>query len=383
MPSAKENPLRSLYKKEPQLINYGIIALALVVVAVVLTFAHGGGAGVGQCNGILLSSYRYGCLGALAISSNNYTLCSGLPSQYSDACFTAIAQNTENQTLCNRLSTPQGSYNCAYGIANETGSYSACTSLSGGSEDNCLTSIGVAKADVNACNDITNASNSMACRYSVELRSALTAGSPMGCIQVTNSTNSSLTASVAAYSGIYQYSGASGRSSGLGGALSSFQQSADYVQFLPNVSYSPRDLCYLYFASATGNATYCGRVPNFTVSRLCNESVESQLAQEITQSNLGGKVGVNSTALGNLTNISAAECANLTLSKSTCNALSKIYNAVSTRNQSACAALAGTYQYQCYSSLARAYQNSTYCGYISNASANGACVDDVYYNNTI
>ena len=44
-----------------------------------------------------------------------------------------------------------------------------------------------------------------------------------------------------------------------------------------------------------------------------------------------------------------------------------------TRNASLCGTLNGVFYTGCYSALAKAYQNSSYCGYITNATDRVSC----------
>ncbi len=363
---------------------YAAIALILAVVAIttVLLQSQGQQHGIKNCLGIVLSNYRYSCISSLAQSTGNATLCSYMgKGSASDSCVYNIALNTSNASVCTEISTAGGQDSCIYAVANKTDSYALCSKLNSTAETSCLSHFASRLANVSLCNGIENSTADSICVSAAEISSVYMTSNALECALVSNSTTVATVNSIALYSGVYDYN-TSAKVQNSSSLVLGVQSPLGYMQFLPNVTYSARDLCYLYISYKSNNSAYCSEISNSTILGLCT----GFLQQNATTRNTTKTVNVSSSSAANsimnYTQISAVVCANSTLSVQECNSLVVISEAVKTRNASVCTALGGLSGYSCYGALAKVYDNASYCAYITNTSFNSACVQNVYYNSS-
>jgi len=384
--------VRSLLKdlgEDARLRLYAVVAGVLAIIAITVVLLQGGGqhSGISGCTSIVLSTYRDSCITKLAYSSENAAMCSYLSSTgASDTCMYNIAVNTSNASICSGIYDPSTRYSCVYDIANTSGSYQLCYRLNSSSENECLTSLATRLSTPSICGNITNYTALTICESSAELSSVRATSNALTCGLVSNSTNPATVNGIALYSGVYGYS-TGPVSQGNYSIGSSYESPLNIVQFLPNATYSARDLCYLYVSYRLADPAYCSEIPNSTVQGLCIDVQSSPTS--LTTNSLNGSLGsitvnglsVNITSL-NYSQLSSIICANASLAGPGCNSIFKIYEAIQTRNATICATLQNYTVYSCYSALAQAYANESYCGYIKNATLNSACIEDIYYNSS-
>lgn len=364
-------------EQNASLIQYAAIAIIMVIIAAVVLALQNNQGGLKGCTGIILEAYRDSCISRLAYSTANVSLCSYLPSGQADSCISYIAENRSDAALCSGLSTSAEGNACMGAIANEEDNYTLCREMNGSALDACVTSIASRLAQPGECTGLSSRVAAQICANASLLSGALHSENPNACGSVTNRTGGTLTSGVAYYSGVFTYSG---NGTVGNGALTLEQRASSplsVVQFLNASTYSSRDLCYIYMAAALRAPQYCADVPNATIANVCSGGVQPVNSNSTLTASGAAVTGGNSTQL------IAALCKNLTLTAGTCNNFAQFYHAVSTRNLTLCGALSGGTQYQCYITLAKDYNNTNICSYITNATVNAACIEDVTYNNTV
>lgn len=340
---------------------YLLITLIIVVLALAaLLSVSRVSSDANKCLGIILSRNRYSCLESLALSKENESICGYIPSPYSDSCYLPLAEKVLDPGLCSGIRNPDTYSLCIDYIANTTGRYTLCDRLEDPQQAQCLIPIALRSSNQSICGEISNKTDKTVCISSVNLASA-SSGNPTYCMLVTNSTDITITSRVISYSGIYN----SNSSHGLG----SFSQPLSYVPYLYGGTLSSRDLCYFYVVSKSENASYCSNLQNATLEGLCTYTVKPPTSLHINTT-------INYTKLLN-------GCFQSGAYQQTCITSVLISEAVNTKNSSICTKLASQISiYQCYATLARTYNDTRYCGLITNATANNACIQDMTYNVT-
>jgi len=342
-------------------IIYGSVAGALVVAAVafVLLVPHSGG--LAGCRAIALQGNRYSCLYSLAVSSGNASACSYIQGGGADDCYMQVALQTMNPSTCNSLSSYNYTYDCVSEIANRSDSYATCGYLNGTSRDSCIIQLALKLDNASACSSVSAGFESQVCSSAVYFAEAKAGGNATYCGMVYNTTNQTEASAVISL--------AEQRNIGLANFSLGFSPLAD-IQSPEGIpyNYSLRDICYLTVAyGATDNST-CGLISNSSLKGLCDSYFYSGPAPELNAS----PATIDSVCSG-------YSGANL----STCESVLRISVAISTVNASVCSQISNTsFEYQCYLGLARETNETSYCGYIDNASADAACVQDINYNVT-
>ncbi len=404
MPAVVRKEVKAVKSRDPllkalggdeklRLLVLSTIVLALIAAAVVLLQGSSQSHGIKACLGIALSGYRDTCISNLAYSSENATLCSYLDtSQGTDQCLYSIAINTSNSSTCLGINNQESRSTCVYTVASKTGAYTACYKLNGTNasyEYQCLSNMASELHDPSICSGIGSTYSHSVCMSAAELRYVYATSNATACMSVSNSTNPETVNSIATYSGIYSY----GTSSNAGSNTiinSNFETPLSYVQFLSNVTYSARDLCYLYVSYKLGKPEYCNYIVNQTLSGLCSDFIQSAPGNStaslgtsgittVSENSLGSSIIPNLTGL-NYSQISAGLCENATVSVPGCATIITIFKAIGTKNVSVCRTLQSQAQYTCFAAMAQAYVNSSYCTYINNASLNSACLQNIYNN---
>ena len=334
--------------EKTKLYALAVLCIALVAAAsVVLAYDHdtaGGCSGTGQ--------QRYSCLALLSAQSNNLSGCASLPQPYSDSCYYGAATLYSNASTCTLLSSTAYAQQCGAEIANATSSAEPCTMLNASSRSACLESFALSHANASACS-YGNSSPSASCLSAVYLEKASTTGDGFYCTAVTNSTSASI--AEALYENL---SSSAGTGEKLAASLGPLLY---YLNATANGTYSPRDLCYLYLAESQDNSSYCPSISGSSALNLCYYSAPPVYGSNATTS-------LNYTML-------LSDCRNSPQYSQECVYGVLLSEAISTRNASICASLgAADMQSQCYDSLASAYNDTSYCGYIHNATFNSDCL---------
>lgn len=341
---------------------YLAIVLVLVVLAVAVTLAVPRSHGAKSCLSILLEGSRDSCLLNLALYSKNSTVCGYLPKASSDSCYSAIAKESLNASTCTKISNYNGSAECVTYVANATDSPGTCSLLNGSQRSDCIEALAVRLGDTASCSMISNSTEAMICASSVYFSEAVNNQNSSYCKAVTNTTDHVSVIKILTVSGSVTNTSSSSQSEFLGLNPLLYLESEGY-------SYSAKDLCYYSVASTLGSQSSCRDISNKSLEVMCNSSTSKSTGI----SNLSE----NTTGLYSLCiKYSSGNVA-------TCNALVNITRALGSENVSYCSSLSSqAFRNQCYASLARAYRNASYCGYISNSTVNSACVEDINYNVT-
>ncbi len=368
-----------LFGGDEKLRLYAAIAAVIAALAVVMAALQAPQrSAVGNCLGIALSSYRDSCIGALAYSTSNASLCGRMStSEGSDLCLLNVSLENNNASSCGGISSQRTKDLCVYSIANRTNAPGLCATLDSVTRDQCVTQLASKLREPGLCANASGSYAASVCTSAAELSIAYATSNSLLCGLVGNSTDPSTVSNITAYPDAYASSSSQGNYLSGRGIESPF----NFVQFLPNVTYSARDMCYMYISYTTGDQAYCASIPNATLSSVCYETTPSSPSANSSAASNSLGIYLNGTSL-NYTLISKEMCTNSSLSTQDCNNLVLLYEALQTKNTSICASLPDLVSFTCYSSLASKYSNSSYCSYITNASLNSACVQNVYYNSS-
>lgn len=348
--------------EKEKIVIYGTIALVLIALALTFTFVlpHASSS-LARCNEILLSQDKSSCLFSLALSSQNATVCSYINDGSQNSCYMQVALETLEPETCTYASNYNYVYSCIDEIANKTDSYAACNYLKAPYAGNCIEELAIRFANATACSALSNPIQSDVCSSGIYLALAISGKNQSYCAKIYNTTNQTVVSQIVSLSGERP-----GSSSSLG--LGGLGQTA--ILESGGFSYSSRDYCYFSVASLSGDNSSCAKLANSTLRSLCD-------AYSYKTAPTASNSLANAASLATL-------CKSYTGSNLTsCEEIASLDEALSARNATFCSQIVGTSeQYQCYASLARAYNDTAYCGYIPNATANQACVEDIYYNVT-
>ncbi|HVA82631.1 MAG TPA: hypothetical protein VNF06_00510 [Candidatus Aquilonibacter sp.] len=331
-------------KSENTIKLYFIITCAVVLIALLfLLFPKGNQ--LEQCLGIILPSSQQSCLSQLAYSTMNQSICAYIQGSGSGSCYSNLAVANQSSALCQKAGSNQSIGECISLIALQRQSTSECNSAPQPYRDLCISSVATSDLHIASyCNTIRNSTIRAECVSNISLNSAaLTLNSSL-CANVSNSTNKTLISTVSVQNQAL-FSKVNSTA-----ALSSLASSP----FLA-INYTLRDMCYLFVATKTNNSKLCLSAGSYAQS-LCNYSLSgaTQTPQNYTQL--------------------LAACSQSAQYKSECTYYVQLSQALSTKNVSICASFPAPNSWECYSALAQTYSNSTYCGYITNSTANNSCV---------
>lgn len=347
---ANDNTTTDSAERE-KLFAFGIVALILVIAAVLSMFINTGHSS-NFCGSQFTNQQKYTCLESLAVSSDNSTACASLSGSYKDNCYAQIAAKESNIQLCGNISNSTLKAACTTQVANSTGVYNYCLQLNQPYSDACLYSVGTSRRNESACTSIANTTLSNTCSYTIYFTKATEQRNSTYCSLIGNGT----------YAQTEEILNST-QSQNNGSTVGNLAIISYYYSSYLNLSISPRDMCYYSLAYQTNMPSYCQGISNPSIKTLC------QKAYTVNTS-------VNGTSYyGNLSKLCSVS------GQSSC-AYSTLLNAIYYKNLTACRSLNGSASTGCFASLASYYHNSSYCGYITNATLNSACVESVLYSNS-
>ncbi len=259
----------------------------------------------------------YSCISNVALLSANSSMCiySGLPSNYRNSCLDQVGISSRNPSVCAEMNSTNES-NCAYGVAQSQNFSSATT-----------------------CGYINNNSLSSDCYSKYYYQQAAATKNYTYCNYLPNAPNTTILTDILA-------------------STSNISKISDvYTYTYYNIT--PRGMCYSNVAYLTSNKTICSLLSGFN-SQLCMEPFIT-----VKQSN-------ESTLLARCSEVPADL-------KEVCTDGVLVDEAVQNANVSICLSLNQTnFRDSCISEVAAKVGNSTYCSYISNATAQEVCLS--YFN---
>ncbi len=333
-----------------KLILYIILVVIILLLALVSTIMVQGKSPQQKCASIILEQNKISCFTNLAVSTNNASICSNLNGSYAASCYEAVAYNSGNSNICKEALAsymPVG-IDCIEHFVNLTGNSILCNLLSGQNFQNCFFDAALSSGNISLCS-FAGANESL-CISSVSLSNALKYKNIFLCKYVSPSANASTVHSILSNS----RTKINETLMGYGFSLLSY-----------GYNISARDLCIINVADELENKSYCASLNSSIAGQLCYQFVAPPPVPK----------QVNYTALLN-------SCSNAGSFAGVCRASVLISEAINTKNPSLCNELNQTLSWDCFTTLARTYDNVSYCGYIKNATVNNACILTVRYNST-
>ncbi len=376
--------LEEFMEKHKSLELYFLIVIFLAIMIIIYTiFVHpisSSNNNLSSCSNIILSSYKDSCILNLAENQSAPSLCQQLPSSLANQCYIFIAQNTLNGTLCSKSS---GEYmqSCIDYVSTKTNNISLCSKLNGNNDTFCTTNLAITDNKSSLCNYLTNSSEKLVCYSSLNLSTAYAQKNISYCNSMSTVKNNTLSNEIMSYSGV------SSLTSGSNSSIF-YVSPLDYIQSLQNVSYSPKDMCYIAVSLGSKNSSYCDNLKNETLYSLCSSSAyySTNKNNSTNSSNLNISQLNTSKQFSKKFNYTSIfdTCLNYSTysgsNPSTCNYTVSIIHAVSSENVSYCPSGNTTYAYQCYYLLAKTLNQTKYCSYILNATQNSACYQTLTNN---
>ncbi len=348
--------------------KYALIVGGLVILAIGLS-ALANFVGNGNCKGILLGPSKDTCMFALALSSNNYSMCKSLTGSQDAQCYLQISENTGNSSLCRNASKYSSAWGnqCYLYFENKTGSASYCSGVIGTEHGSCLAASAIYNYNLSYCADISNFTQSSSCAQAVSMNSALRSDNASYCAALSGTYSSNET--------LYLLSSLDGAVKANASGLYSESTPLVYMQ---GSAYLKSDICYLFFSTLVGSTNYCSMITNSGIGAICS-SVALNRFPVASPSNSTHSNSTNSTAYySTLIN----ECSNQSASIfSLCSNAVLLMEALQTKNATICSHFSGALNAQCFEGLAKEYGNATYCGYISNSTYDYSCVIGTYGTN--
>jgi len=344
---AKEGSKEDKLRRE-RLIVYLSIVVFIILLAIISTFYVYVNP-IQQCKNVIIYSNKVACFSNLAYSTGNASICSYLNGSYAASCYQSVAYKLSNASICQYAVSsyePIGA-SCIEYFVNKTGNISLCNSLPQNDKQTCVFFGALNSQNSSAC-ELAGPNMSL-CFSSVSLSRAIYYRNISYCYNVSASTNKTLLSNIILYSKVKP-------NSTILGIFSS----------MLNYNITARSLCMLSVAQELGNKSYCSMFNNSIMQSACY-----QLVSPVQPSSSE----VNYTSL-------LQSCSSAVGFASTCRTLILISEAVSNKNVSICKTLNQTASWQCFTTLARTYKNVSYCGYITNATINNACILSAAYNVT-
>ncbi len=340
--------------------KYALIAGVVVILAIVFSMLANV-IGNGNCKGILLGPSRDTCMFALALSSNNYSICKSLVGSQDAQCYLQISENTGNSDLCRNASQYSSEWGnqCYLYFENKTGSASYCSGVVGTEHSSCLAASAIYNYNLSYCSEIPNFTQSDSCTQAVSMNSALRSNNASYCAALSGTYSGNET--------LYLLGSLEGTAKANASGL--YSESTIFMYMQGN-SYLKSDICYLFFSTLVGSANYCPMITNSGIGTIC-DSVASNAHLSTNTSNLTSSNSTNSTAYYRTL---ISECSNQSASIfSMCSNAVLLVEAVHTKNATICSHFSGALNAQCFEGLAKTYGNATYCSYIRNSTYDYSC----------
>ena len=325
---------------------YAALAIMLVIAAAASFLIVPHGTGIGKCNGMLFASSKYACLTNLALQLGNSSICGTEPAQYSDACYSAVAENTSDVQTCSGVQNATQRAACVLDIATSTLDYAACAGIAEPYASQCTASIAVRLDNASICSGINNLTYGAECASIIGTKEALETGNAQYCGSVSASTDKNATAYVLE------------NITSLGMGSATLSEALSTMLLIPNITITPRDVCYMELAGMTLNSSLCSGVSQGYALSTCEIEASSRSG--------GASSPANYTA-------QLAACQSLGQYANACTNSLMLEHAISTRNATLCGELPGSLTDTCYSLLASTYNDTSYCDYITNASVSSQC----------
>ncbi len=362
-----------LERKDQLLVYIGLIVFAALLAGLGYLLSMHPSSGISECNSIVLSQNKYDCLYHLAYSTKNASVCGLMQGQTSASCYAGIALLTSNTLACGGIGNQTLRYQCITESSSLGLSSKSCMILNGSERSSCIASVAISRDNLSLCSKIGNGTHADECASAIYLGMAAFGKDANYCSGISNTTNQSEVLNIISLSEeIPKYSGLS--------VFSSSLTPISYIESSSGQEYSARDLCYFSVSEITGNQSSCSSINTPSLYNLCVTYSYNSSLYNSYYSNMSKNYSSNMTISKLLDQLCSKY--NATNSQS-CNDLVQVSSAVVGRNASICGAINSTLaSYQCYASLAQEYNDSQYCGYITNSTLNQACVDNIYYNGT-
>ena len=353
----------------------GMIKLAIFAIGVLLALTLiiylliPSGSAFERCRGIVLSGYKYSCLENLAQSTGNYSICRYVPEPMANNCYSSIAEQEKNLTICDMASPGSVNAGCTIYIANSTDSYQDCATLNGTYLDKCDMELALKLENTSICGSITDEVNRTMCTSAISFEKAVVGENASYCTAVENNTNLNETGLFFTYLNAYGNKAY---------AYTNITDPLSSIILSQYVNASPRDECYVDLAMKSHDQAYCSAISNLSLVQICAYYSVAASATTIPAANSSLQLNFSE----NYTQLYQQCIDNNTLSQY-CPSLSQLkdqymlYYAILNKNASACASFNQSFGDYCYFSLAISYNQSSYCGYIQNGTANSACVEAV------
>ncbi len=337
-------------------------AIWIIIAAAVVFVLVPRGTPLQNCMHALVSANKEQCLYTLALSSKNASLCANLTNYDANSCYFTIAEAGDNQTMCTKITDANSSAQCVDFVANATDRFSDCYALSGTSEQSCLETMALKDHNSTLCLTLGSPFGRGVCSSSISFGDALRLKNLSYCSAVTPSLDENITSTVLVDSGAFNYGKVASNLSGYI-ALMAFSPAA--------AQFSAHDLCYLSYAAEYGNSSACATISNSTLGSSCY-AINSQSRQANSTAN-----SINYTQLLDTCSTQTSQ-----QNQTSCVSVIRTIEALDTKNVSLCGTLQLNYSYECYTSFASRFTNSTYCGYIKNYTVYNACLQNAYFNST-
>ena len=350
-----ENNADSAADAEHKMRLYILAAAALVILAAV-SFILSPSASAGtksRCSGLLFQQSRYNCIASAAVYSHNSSMCSGLPQSYSNYCYLGVATNSSDATLCGKINSTGLSNQCYIQMANRTGNAQICNMISGNTSSECFYMVALRNGSGAACSSVIGAGGQEQCNDTIIFNNALKTQDGTLCAKISSNDNTNMS------DGILQNSSI-GSHAQLGLNLSQF---VDLSVFY-NQPLGARDICYASVAYESLNKSYCSQIENSYFSGLCYSGLNESRTSSATNAT-ANFTALYSTCAGSQAQIDACKYNYMSL------------EALQTGNLSICKSIPQNYSSTCFYYLAKKYNSTRYCGYISNATFSSACIGDI------
>jgi len=324
-------------------IIYLFVAVVLFIIAVILLTISGfRKTALQECTGIVLQQPRDSCLANLASSTSNISICSFIKnnSQYNNCVFN-VADTHNSVVLCGNLNSSAMRSACIYNVSVRTSNESVCSMLAEPYESKCFYNYAELGnfSNLNICSNIPNSSMMQKCVYLYYYNAAIRYKSYPYCSHLPNSTNSTIISYLITQN------------------MSNYENIEASIE-MSMLNITPQDYCYIELANETKNISVCALTYG-TAKEICGALITKPNAT----------VTLNeTTACGSVPSYLKNICEYSFISS----------EALAHDNVSECLTIDNlTYKDNCIYTIAYKYNNTSYCSYMGNATAMGACYNSV------
>ncbi len=313
---------------------YAIAIIATALIATVLVIVSSSSSGLQACSGKVIGQAKYQCYTYYAHYYGSAGICSNLTGQYYNNCIYNVSYSLLKPGICTNISSLSYEASCVSAVSAAGRNASQCSILGEPYRSGCIYSIAKEGgfSALPLCSEIANSTLSLSCSASYYYGKALSTQDASYCGSLNSTPNATELSSL-------------------------FLAGASKPSIFPSIyNVSPYGYCYSRVALEANTPSLCNALSGSDAS-VCKSGFSNQSQLNIT--------AIESSCV-------QAGQAYPELVQACLTGIA-IYQAIASRNVTRCFGLSQSYQNTCIFDIAREYNDTSYCSYISNSTVKSAC----------